>query len=191
VLWQGRRGFEDPATTMAVWRQLRAILLLPGMVAVVVPAVLVTVTGTVEPGWGLPSPYDLLPSVAGIVSVAIGLVLFVATVRMFAAIGKGTLAPWDPTRKLVVEGVYRNVRNPMISGVAFVLLGESLILGSRPLLAWLAIFSAANAIYIPLVEEPGLVKRFGADYVEYKRNVPRWIPRLRPWEGLNAGSSKP
>jgi protein-S-isoprenylcysteine O-methyltransferase Ste14 len=166
---------------MGAWRQVRAILLLPGMVAVVVPAVLVAATGSAAPGWGLPPPYSLLPLLAGVTAASIGLVLFVATVRMFATIGKGTLAPWDPTRKLVVQGVYRNVRNPMISGVAFVLLGESSILGSWPVLVWFAGFCLANAIYIPLVEEPGLLERFGADYLEYKRNVPRWIPRLRPW----------
>lgn len=113
--------------------------------------------------------------------LGLGLVLFVSTVGLFARVGKGTLAPWDATRRLVVRGVYRHVRNPMIVGVMCVLLGEATLLGSLPLLGWFALFLLANALYIPLVEEPGLERRFGTDYRFYKRNVPRWIPRLRPW----------
>jgi protein-S-isoprenylcysteine O-methyltransferase Ste14 len=106
----------------------------------------------------------------------------VATIRLFGTVGQGTLAPWEPPQHLVVRGVYRHVRNPMISGVLFVLLGESLLTASLPLFRWFVVFALINAIYIPLVEEPGLVKRFGDEYRTYKRNVPRWIPRLTPWE---------
>jgi protein-S-isoprenylcysteine O-methyltransferase Ste14 len=83
----------------------------------------------------------------------------------------------------VVRGVYRHVRNPMISGVLFVLLGEALLTASRPLFGWFLSFALINAIYIPLLEEPGLVHRFGDGYRIYKRHVPRWIPRLTPWDG--------
>ena len=97
------------------------------------------------------------------------------------ALGEGTLAPWDETRRLVVRGVYRHVRNPMITGVLCLLLGEASLLGSLPLLGWFALFLLANALYIPLAEERGLERRFGEEYLLYKRNVPRWIPRVRPW----------
>ena len=69
----------------------------------------------------------------------------------------------------------------MISGVAAILLGEAALIGSPRLLAWFGFFLALNATYIPLVEEPGLVRRFGEDYLVYRRNVPRWLPRLTPW----------
>ena len=95
--------------------------------------------------------------------------------------GKGTLAPWDETRRLVVRGPYRYVRNPMLSGVFSILLGEALLLGSPPLLLWFVGVVVANTLYMPLVEEPGLRRRFGAEYDVYCANVPRWIPRLRPW----------
>ena len=101
----------------------------------------------------------------------------------FVTVGKGTLAPWNPPQRLVVRGIYRHVRNPMIAGVFFVLLSEAVLAASLPILGWFAVFVAINSVYIPLVEEPGLVKRFGADYLAYKQNVPRWIPRLRPWDG--------
>ena len=69
----------------------------------------------------------------------------------------------------------------MIAGVFFVLVGEAVLAASLPLLVWFAVFVVVNAVYIPLAEEPGLVKRFGGDYLAYKQNVPRWIPRLRGW----------
>ena len=81
----------------------------------------------------------------------------------------------------MVLGPYRHVRNPMISGVVFVLAGEAVLLGSPPLALWFAAVVVTNAVYLPLVEEPGLRCRFGEDYELYVANVPRWFPRLRPW----------
>lgn len=104
------------------------------------------------------------------------------TISLFVRVGKGTLAPWMPTQKLVVRGIYRHVRNPMISGVSCVLLGESSLFGSFPLSLWFLFFLLLNMIYIPIFEEPGLENRFGDDYKLYKENVPRWIPRLTAWE---------
>ena len=70
----------------------------------------------------------------------------------------------------------------MITGALFVLLSETLLFKSLPLAAWMIVFFAANAIYFPLVEEKGLQKRFGAEYAAYRKAVPRWLPRLRPWK---------
>jgi protein-S-isoprenylcysteine O-methyltransferase Ste14 len=78
----------------------------------------------------------------------------------------------------------------MISGVFAILLGEAVTAASLPLLCWLVFFVVANAVYILLVEEPGLVKRFGEEYEIYRRNVRRWIPRLTPWPGKDP-ESKP
>jgi protein-S-isoprenylcysteine O-methyltransferase Ste14 len=66
--------------------------------------------------------------------------------------------------------------------VLCVLLGEALLFGSLGVLAWFAIVFAVNAVYFPLVEEPGLRRRFGADYEAYRAAVPRWLPRLRRWD---------
>ncbi|HSK16567.1 MAG TPA: isoprenylcysteine carboxylmethyltransferase family protein [Gaiellaceae bacterium] len=160
---------------------MRAAVVLPGTVAVVVPALLVWWTGSVEMGWGLPAGLALPPVLLGLALMAAGAVFVVWTVRLFARRGRGTLAPWDPTSRLVVEGPYRHVRNPMISGVGLVLAGEAVLLGSPPLALWPAGFALVNAVYMPLVEEPGLARRFGAEYETYRANVPRWLPRLRPW----------
>jgi protein-S-isoprenylcysteine O-methyltransferase Ste14 len=156
---------------MRILRHLLAIGLLPGVVTLLIPALIVS--GDEITWW----PLGLL----GAVLMALGLVLIAQTVALFATVGDGTLAPWDPTARLVVRGPYRRVRNPMISGVLCVLLGEALVFGSLALLAWWAVVFAINAVYFPLVEEPGLQQRFGADYEAYRAAVPRWLPRLRPW----------
>jgi protein-S-isoprenylcysteine O-methyltransferase Ste14 len=119
----------------------------------------------------------------GLLCLAAGLWLFVTTVALFWMRGHGTLAPWDPPRVFVAHGPYRYVRNPMISGVIFILIAEALILRSRPLGEWAALFVVINLVYIPLLEEPMLAARFGDPYREYKRHVRMFIPRLTPWQG--------
>jgi protein-S-isoprenylcysteine O-methyltransferase Ste14 len=160
------------------WRIARAILPLPFMATVVVPAIIVAAGGTGH-GHGLGAA---AATVAGIALIATGLGLFVATVRLFASIGRGTLAPWDPPERLVIAGPYRYLRHPMITGVALTLAGEALVLGSTGIAIWLAGFVAVNAVYLPLVEEPALVRRFGSDYERYMESGHRWLPRLRPLE---------
>jgi protein-S-isoprenylcysteine O-methyltransferase Ste14 len=166
---------------MGPWRQLRAIALLPGMGAVVVPAALVASGGT-DVGWGLPAVLAGVVLLLGAGLMAGGLLLVVQTIALLGRVGRGTLAPWDPTARLVVRGPYRRVRNPMISGVLAILLGEALVLGSAALLVWAGAFLLANALYLPLVEERGLLRRFGDDYARYRSQVPRWIPRASAWE---------
>jgi len=126
------------------------------------------------------------PNVAALLSgtaiIGLGLTLACATIWHFATVGRGTLAPWDPPRRLVVVGVYRHVRNPMISGVILILLGEALALRSLGVLEWAVTFFAINATYIPLVEERGLLRRFGEDYQVYRRHVRRWVPRAKAWQ---------
>jgi protein-S-isoprenylcysteine O-methyltransferase Ste14 len=161
------------------WRVAGAILPLPFVVTVLIPGLIVAAEGTSD--WGLAGVARAATLIAGTALIAVGLALFVATVRLFATVGRGTLAPWDPPERLVVAGPYLHVRHPMISGVALVLAGETLVLGAIGIAIELAVFVTINAVYLPLVEEPRLVRRFGADYERYLANVPRWLPRLRPW----------
>jgi protein-S-isoprenylcysteine O-methyltransferase Ste14 len=161
-------------------RHFLSIAALPFVAAVVVPVWLARRNNvSLELGT---SGLDVLAQVAGLLLLLIGLLLFLSSLRRFVVEGEGTLAPWDPPRNLVLHGPYRYVRNPMISGVVFILFGEALVLLSRPHASWALIFLAVNAIYIPLLEEPMLKRRFGPSYVEYCRHVPRLIPRIRPWE---------
>lgn len=158
-------------------RHLAAVML-PVTVTVVIPLLL---NRTFNPLWSLPSPVWFLAALLGISLLVAGLTLVVTTIRMFRTIGQGTLVPWDPTQHLVITGVYRYVRNPMISGVMLILFGESLLFGSSSLVVFTLGFVAVNLIYIPLFEEPGLRHRFGTEYNEYIQHIPRWFPRRTPW----------
>jgi protein-S-isoprenylcysteine O-methyltransferase Ste14 len=154
--------------------------LLPGIVLALVPGLLLLRDAT-----ELYGPWSVGPAVAvalfGVAALIGGAALMAFSITLFAAVGKGTLAPWDPPRRFVVAGPYRYVRNPMISGVTTVLLGEALVLNCRPLGWWFAAFLVGNLLFIHFIEEPALRRRFGESYAEYCRNVPAWIPRLRPW----------
>jgi len=156
-------------------KQFRDIAVLPFTVICVVPYFIY------NPGDTL-IPKVLLLKIVGTISLAGGLSLFIYTIVLFNRIGKGTLAPWSPKAKLVIYGPYRYCRNPMITGVLFMLIGEGLVFYSTSILIWAVVFVTINTIYFIFSEEPGLKARFGDDYVRYKANVPRWIPRLAPYD---------
>ncbi len=134
-------------------RHLLSILVLPFTVTVIVPLWLLRndLSRDLTPQGAM---IRLLVLAAGGAAFLIGLILLISTVAQFAATGRGTLAPWDPPRVLVVNGVYRYVRNPMISGVLFILLAESLLTGSRRIVVWFILVLVTNLVYIPLLEEP-------------------------------------
>src|SRR4030042_153196 len=102
--------------------QIRSFVL-PFTVLVVIPLLVIVSTKDFRFGWGLGLPYDTLVVCIGLITVMAGLCLLIATIMLFMKIGKGTLAPWAPPKKLVVIGPYRYVRNPMISGVLIAILG--------------------------------------------------------------------
>lgn len=154
---------------------LKAIFALPFNALVTIPFIILYFTNN------LLISNNIYLLVLGSFLSLIGLFFLIWTSLLFAKIGKGTLAPWDPTKKLVVCGPYSHVRNPMLSGVIAAIFGESLIFSSWGLFIWGAVFLIINTIYFRYSEESGLEKRFGEEYLEYKRNVPRWIPRITKW----------
>jgi protein-S-isoprenylcysteine O-methyltransferase Ste14 len=102
----------------------------------------------------------------------------------FAWTGRGTPAPFDPPRALVVTGFYRYVRNPMYVGAALFVIGETALWGSLVAgLQYVVVFGAVVVVFVLLQEEPALRAKFGADFEEYCRHVPRFLPRLTPWLG--------
>jgi protein-S-isoprenylcysteine O-methyltransferase Ste14 len=145
----------------------------------VVPRWLLRAYASADTRWIPGAPLSMAAHVAGALLLLTGLALFCWCLSLFVRVGRGTLAPWDPTKALVAAGPYRFVRNPMISSVLTMLSGEALHLGSRVLLAWAVVCFAFNHVYFLLSEEPGLERRFGADYLRYKAAVPRWLPRFR------------
>lgn len=183
---------DTPPPQAGVGRHLAAILILPGNATVTVPAVLLWRFGFDTCGLWQAQAYwrYLLPVLAGCAALG-GLTLMIASIRLFAGRGRGTLAPWTPTQRLVVQGPYQYVRNPMISGVCGVLIAESMASASLYMSGWAGLFFLVNAIFIPLWEEPGLRARFGAEYATYCRQVPRWIPRLTAWRPAPPESDAP
>lgn len=157
-----------------------SILLLPTVVVLVVPAMLRRTFSVDAPVFAHGTRGAWLMSGAAVALLAAGFCLSAWCVWLFARVGRGTLAPWDPTRRLVAVGPYRYVRNPMILGVALMLAGQALLWAAWPLAAWAALFVLVNHVYFVLSEEPGLERRFGEAYRAYKAAVPRWLPRLAP-----------
>ena len=99
----------------------------------------------------------------------------------FVREGRGTPAPVAPTERLVVGGLYRHVRNPMYLAVEAAILGQALLLGRSVLLAYAGVIGVAFWAFVRLYEEPTLARRYGEEYEAYRRAVPAWWPRLRPW----------
>ena len=160
-------------------RHLLSIALLPFVVVVLVPRALLARDAL---NVSVPSATLLVSGrIAGALLFAAGFALFAWCVLLFARVGRGTLAPWDPTRRLVIVGPYRHVRNPMITAVCTMLAGETLFFHSARIGAWLLLFAAINHVYFVLFEEPGLVRRFGEEYERYRAAVPRWLPRRVGW----------
>jgi protein-S-isoprenylcysteine O-methyltransferase Ste14 len=112
--------------------------------------------------------------------VAAGLVPPVSAFAEFVKAG-GTPIPAAPTERLVVSGFNRHVRNPMYVGLLLAILGQALLFGNLRLLIYAAAAWAAPAAFVRWYEEPTLARRFGAEYEAYRRAVPAWLPRLRPW----------
>ena len=163
----------------SILKHLRDIIILPFTVTLVVPYLLYDSTEVLI-------PHTVSLKLTGWLIAVAGSALFVYTVFLFKILGNGTLAPWQPTKKLIVEGPYRYCRNPMISGVFFMITGEGLMLYSSNILAWAVAFFIINTLYFILVEERSMMQRFGSDYLKYKKHVPRWVPRFRPYRLLNS-----
>jgi len=127
---------------------------------------------------------------AGVLLIAAGLLVLLESFWRFAARGLGTPAPVLPTRRLVVSGLYRYVRNPMYLAVVATIAGQALLLGSVRLLEYGALVWGAFSLFVLLYEEPTLEATYGAEYEAFRRNVPRWIPRLSPWRGPSSRRSE-
>jgi protein-S-isoprenylcysteine O-methyltransferase Ste14 len=159
-------------------RALTYATLFVGLVLVLLPARVLRASGVVAP------PELGPPQLAGLALAIAGGAVALWCVLTFATLGRGTPAPFDPPRRLVVRGPYRFVRNPMYLGAGTALGGAALYCRSLPLLGYLAVFLVAAHLFVIGYEEPTLAGKFGADYRAYRAAVRRWLPgwraRLRP-----------
>jgi protein-S-isoprenylcysteine O-methyltransferase Ste14 len=165
------------------WRHLISCLVFPVTMTIVIPALIVILPDVRAPDLGAALMVGLVT--VGALLIAGGVAMLIWTVVLFDREGKGTLGVGnvmgEPVR-LVVRGPYRYVRNPMISGVLAILLGEVAGVASIWLLLWFAIFLTFQTIAIRFWEEPHLAQRYGSNYLNYRHNVPRWIPRISAWK---------
>jgi len=152
---------------------LRTILftiLVPGTELVLLP--LVVVLSDLGPRLELgPARY------AGLVPLLVGLVMILRCFADFVRRGRGTPAPYDPPREVVVAGLYRYVRNPQYVGVVLVVVGEALLTEMVVLFGYAALFAIGYHLFVKYYEEPTLGRLFGEPYARYREAVPRWLPR--------------
>ncbi|HUH98116.1 MAG TPA: isoprenylcysteine carboxylmethyltransferase family protein [Anaerolineales bacterium] len=119
----------------------------------------------------------------GIVPLVCGACLSLYCIFAFAWTGLGTPAPFDPPRTLVIKGLYRYVRNPMYWGAFLILVGQWALFGvGWNTVIYIACFAGLTHLFVYFYEEPTLRQKFNRDYSDYCRNVPRWLPRLKPWK---------
>jgi protein-S-isoprenylcysteine O-methyltransferase Ste14 len=153
------------------------LVIAPGIVAVLIPWLICR--------WQLSPP--LLGwsgfRVIGALGILCGFPILLDSFARFAFEGLGTPAPIAPTERLVISGMYGYVRNPMYVGVTLIVFGQGLFFGSGAVLLFAVAAWGAAAIFVLLYEEPKLRKMFGEEYEKFQTNVPRWIPRIRPWRG--------
>jgi|SRR5271157_4159935 len=157
-----------------VFRTITYATLFIGFVLIYLPARVLSWSGIVRP------PAIEWPQIAGMALGGAGAVVALCCVFTFAFIGKGTPAPFDPPRKLVIRGPYRFVRNPMYIGASAALAGAALFYRSAALLAFICLFLLATHCFVVWYEEPTLRRIFGREYEAYCRRVRRWRPGGRP-----------
>jgi len=162
----------------AVMGSLVFLVLAPGTVAVYVPWSL----SRWRPGPPLLGWPWLRP--LGLSLILLGLPVLLDSFRRFAMEGLGTPAPILPPERLVVQGFYRHVRNPMYVAVTSLVLGQALLLGNVSVLVYGLVVLLAFHLFVLGYEEPTLRRRFGAEYEAYCAGVGRWAPRLKPWRDL-------
>jgi protein-S-isoprenylcysteine O-methyltransferase Ste14 len=153
-------------TLSLIARNLVFTIVVPGLGGVYVPWWILARNGQTTPvAW------------VAVIVIAAGAALYVWCVWNFAAVGGGTPGPWDAPSRVVAAGPYRWVRNPIYIAALLVVLGEAWLFLSPPLLAYAGAMAVFFHLFVTGYEERKLSRRFGDSYLEYRRTVPRWIPR--------------
>jgi protein-S-isoprenylcysteine O-methyltransferase Ste14 len=165
--------FKWEENMFVIFRAIVYATLFIGFVLIYLPSRLLAWSGILRP-----AAFDA-PQIAGMIVGSAGALVALWCAGAFAFVGKGTPAPFDPPRRLVIRGPYRFVRNPMYMGAGLALAGAALFFQSAPLLVYLAIFLLATHLFVVLYEEPTLRRTFGPEYEAYCHRVRRWWPAVR------------
>lgn len=153
-------------------RTLTYSALFVGLLLIYLPARLLSWSGFVRP-----ATFEVQQAVGMVVGTA-GAAVALWCIFTFAFIGRGTPAPFDPPRRLVIRGPYRFVRNPMYIGAGLALAGAALFYESWPLLFYAGLFLLVTHLFVVWYEEPTLRRTFGPEYEAYCRRIRRWWPRV-------------
>jgi protein-S-isoprenylcysteine O-methyltransferase Ste14 len=167
-----RLSWPEPLMPRRFWPIVNTLLftiIVPGTVAILIPRWLIG---------GFSRPQTGVLTWIGALAFVIGAAIYFRCAWEFAARGLGTPAPIAPTKFLVTTALHRYVRNPMYLGVALAILGEAALFRSAHVALYAGIMLLAAHTFVVLYEEPTLKRQFGESYEEYRRSVPRWIPRL-------------
>jgi protein-S-isoprenylcysteine O-methyltransferase Ste14 len=130
--------------------------------------------------WHVPASSPPVRVVLGVVLIVVGVIPPIHAFVQFVKAG-GTPIPIAPTQRLVITGFNRFVRNPMYAGLLTAIMGQALLFDSTALVVYAVTFWIITASFVHWYEEPTLVRTYGEQYEEYRRNVPAWAPRLTPW----------
>jgi len=151
-------------------RSIFSFIALPGLAAIIAPPLIAYFDLFRMGRWGM-----------GLPVLCAGAFILIWCVRDFYAMGKGTLAPWDPPKVLVVAGFYRFVRNPMYLGVLLLVLGWGMYYRSPAVLLYDIVLFVSFHLMVVFSEEPRLNAQFGEQWDSYRNGVHRWLPRIKPW----------
>lgn len=154
-------------------RALTYAALFIGLILIFLPARILSSSGVVQP------PDVGLSQAAGMLIGAAGAALALTCIFTFVVVGRGTPAPFDPPRRLVVRGPYRLIRNPMYAGAGLALAGAALYYQSTALFVYAVLFVAVMHLFVMVYEEPALRGTFGEEYEAYCRHTGRWWLRRR------------
>jgi len=155
-------------------KNLLFTVLVPGTVAVYLPLMIA----------GRRSPASGLVWAIGCLLLILGVAIYSWCVWDFATFGRGTPAPIDAPRKLVIRGLYQYTRNPMYLGVLTIILGWAVHFRAAVLLPYALVVGACFHLFIVLYEERHLQRAFGSEYEDYCARVGRWLPRFRRRMGV-------
>jgi protein-S-isoprenylcysteine O-methyltransferase Ste14 len=142
-----------------------------GLVLIFLPRTVLSSSGITQPG------VTGIWQIAGMLFGVVGAILALSSIFTFVFVGRGTPAPFDPPRRLVIQGPYRLVRNPMYIGASLALAGAALFYQSVALLAYAGVFLLIMHLFVVTYEEPTLRRTFGQDYTAYCGQAGRWWPR--------------
>jgi protein-S-isoprenylcysteine O-methyltransferase Ste14 len=156
------------------------------------PALLFIIPKFILDPW-LQLPQFLTPvarAVLGGSLITLGLIPLLWSIRVQRVIGQGTPMPLMATQNLVVEKPYSYCRNPLFFGVINLFFGISILFGSISSLVMVLAFSVIILLFTRFVEEKELEKRFGDEYLAYKRTTPFIIPLPSLLRSKNTGEKQ-